>query len=79
MAAAAPVDEEEELEEVEEPEVLLLDFVEAAVLRPEEVEPVVVAVETADELPLETAEPELVDDNGTTGEERPAGIDAAGA
>lgn len=75
--AAAPVDPVDEADELEEPEeceeleVLLLDLDEVAVEKPDE-EP-----ETADELPVATAGVEVAEDSGTTGAERPAGIDAA--
>lgn len=73
-------------EELDEPEVWLLDPdvvavpVEVPVEKPEDtLVPVVavpVAVETAAELPDPEAEPLVVGESGTTGDESPAGMDA---
>lgn len=86
IAAAAPVDVEEVPVELDEPEVWLLDpdVVAVPVEKPEDTPvPVVVAVpvevtETPEELPDSEAEPVVVDESGTTGDESPAGMDAAG-
>lgn len=69
-------------EELDEPEVWLLDpdVVAVPVEKPEDtLVPVVavpVAVETAAELPDPEAEPLVVGESGTTGDESPAGMDA---
>lgn len=85
--AAAPVEAEVPVE-LDEPEVWLLDpdVVAVPVEKVEEPVPVVVVpeavpvevTETAEVLPVSDpeAEPEVVEESGTTGDESPAGMDA---